>query len=295
MSVLDLIEVRRAAKVRFAANSRAGLFLALGGISTDDAQVAIDGPMILERLASPPRINGSENTLREAPNHQLVCLEASFENDRWSIDGLFWTVSSLLRLRSGGMFVACEIAQYPWDVVDGLPPDAHDRRFLPTSRRAPWWDEHVVVHVSTEDGRWVGEHLDDVLRLRGDRKFHFALECFDGAFEETDVRMAISKAWAGIEGLFGVSSELRFRIALYVATVLCPPGPDRLRQFKASAKLYDQRSKVVHGVALSAEALRACAVESLGLLRGLLVDVIERRSVRATRDIEAALLGAPLT
>jgi hypothetical protein len=104
--------------------------------------------------------------------------------------------------------------------------------------------------------------------------------------------MAVSKAWAGIEGLLRISSELRFRISLLAATVTSPPGESRVAKFSRIASLYDQRSKVVHGAAISLEKVQACAQESLQLLAELIIDAIAHGGVRSAAAIEAALLGA---
>lgn len=287
----QLIAARRAGEVAFAANTRTGLFLALSGVRTDQAVLSFDPlQMTLEQLPRHPVIRASESTLSALPMHQLAFPDVSFSEHGWALDGIFWTVSAMLRLRCGGYFLPCEIAQYPWDAIDGVPADAPDPRFVLRSHRAPWWPDGAI-HVSQTDVEWVGRHFMDVVDMRSDERFHFALECFDGAFEERDVRMAISKAWAGIEGILGISSELRFRIALYVATIVAEPGAERVDTFRATAKLYDRRSKVVHGSTLTADELRRCVVESLSLLGRLIGDAIAFGSVRSSNAIEDSLLG----
>lgn len=288
----ELISRRQEAEERFKANDRKGLFLALSGIETPVQVLHLaDSHFTIEELVRPPAFGASERTLHERPRHQLAFPNVSFEEHSWMLGGAFWTIYSLLKLRCGGYFVACEASEFPWDTVDGVPIGAADPRFVTSARRSRWWPSGTV-RVEEADAQWVGEQFMKVLDLRSNRKFHFAFECFSTAFEEPDVRMAISKAWAGIEGILGISSELRFRIALYCAGMLEPAGPDRVARFRAISKLYDQRSKVVHGADVESSALEDCIVDSLELLRELLLATVTRGEVQTPKQIEQALLGA---
>lgn len=207
------------------------------------------------------------------------------------IEGIFWTTVALMRLCCGPYFVACEIAEYPWDVVDGIPVGGEDPRFeIPGRNRPKWWPDEKVL-VTQEGAEFVGSNFDSALILRADRRFQFGLECFTGAFDEQDIRMAISKIWAGIEGVLGISSELRFRIALYCASLAAPAGIERANQFRETTKLYDLRSKVVHGAKLDTESLYRCLNGSAAVLKRLLVGALSRGEVLSTASIEDALLG----
>lgn len=72
------------------------------------------------------------------------------------------------------------------------------------------------------------------------------------------VRLAI--LWAGIEGLFGASSEIRFRISLYIARYLFPADPKLRKQlFDEVMKFYNVRSAAVHGSKIKGDATAAVA------------------------------------
>jgi hypothetical protein len=105
-----------------------------------------------------------------------------------------------------------------------------------------------------------------------------------------DHRAAIARLWAGIESLFGISSELVYRISLLASTVVAPRGPERLGAFQRLRKLYGIRSKAVHGEPLTDDVLRLGLGESFELLRTLLLDAVERDKLRDEADYHSELL-----
>jgi hypothetical protein len=76
--------------------------------------------------------------------------------------------------------------------------------------------------------------------------------------------------WAGIEGLFGVDSEIVFRLSLYAARFLEPDNDNsRSEVFTDVKRLYKQRSAAVHGSWIKGD-LEAGVAESVQLLLSLL-------------------------
>jgi hypothetical protein len=123
-----------------------------------------------------------------------------------------------------------------------------------------------------------------------DERFRFALEaCVDWRYAK-DRRAAIARLWAGIESLFGISSELVYRISLLASTVVAPRGLERLAAFQRLKKLYGIRSKAVHGEPLADSVLSLGLSESFELLRTLLLDAVERGQLRDDADYLSELL-----
>lgn len=88
-------------------------------------------------------------------------------------------------------------------------------------------------------------------------------------------RAQLALLWAGIEGLFGVDSEIVFRVSLYTAKFLAPDN--KLAQqkiFSEVKQLYSVRSKAVHGGPLKGDP-RDSVAKSVDLLRQLIVACIE--------------------
>ena len=79
-------------------------------------------------------------------------------------------------------------------------------------------------------------------------------------------RIQLAIISAGNEGMFGASSEIRFRISLYIARFLHPDDAiERQRVFEAAKRLYDSRSAAAHGSKLKA-GISAAIDDSAGIL-----------------------------
>lgn len=144
--------------------------------------------------------------------------------------------------------------------------------------------------ATAEDAEWCQANFDKFNRLAADSdKFRFALEAATDWRYAKDHRAAISRLWAGIESLFGVSAELVYRLSVYSAALLEPRGPGRTAMYSRVKKLYGVRSKAVHGDDLTVEQLRGGTAESFELLRSLLLVAIDRGHVPTEADINQAL------
>lgn len=288
-----LVAQREAAEARFAASRhQTGLFVALSGVQTDADSLTIGRLFTIEKLKHPIVFAGRESTRLLAPRHQLACYSPRVSMDTdWFIDGGLWTLSTLLKIRCGGYFTTCEISDVPWDLADGLPL-GHQTKTVALAHSQPnWWPSGAAVNVTADDCEWVGQSFMGALDLRSDARFHFALASYSGSFDEADPRMAASKAWAGIEALIGISTELRFRLSLYVAAVLHPPGAHRLTRYRSLTKMYDRRSKVVHGATLPAADVLENVSGAQEVLGSLLTRAIEGSRLWSPSELEQLLLA----
>jgi hypothetical protein len=146
------------------------------------------------------------------------------------------------------------------------------------------------IELSPADANWVAEHFEKFNRLAAESEaFRFSLEAaVDWRFSK-DVRAAISRVWAGIESMLELKMETVYRLSTIVASLLASRGAERIQKFKATKKLYDTRSKAVHGGALKPEALADALEDSFSILSGLLLLCIEKGRVLDSDDFEAAL------
>ena len=101
--------------------------------------------------------------------------------------------------------------------------------------------------------------------------------------------MAIARLWAGIEALFGISSELSYRVATYAAAVLEERGEVRLARYRAVRALYGRRSRAVHGDPMNQEDLAQTMSDSYQLLADLLLVTLEHGRALETDDFERAV------
>ncbi|MFQ5916066.1 MAG: hypothetical protein ACE5JS_23070 [Nitrospinota bacterium] len=144
--------------------------------------------------------------------------------------------------------------------------------------------------INEEDIEWVYQHFTTFDRLAANSEvFRFALEAAIDWRYAKDVRAAIARLWSGIEAIFGVTSELVYRISLLSASLLEPRGEKRKAKFEAIKKLYGIRSKAVHGESLSEEILSFAMNDSSRLLRDLLLLTIEKGHVLGLDDFDEAI------
>lgn len=102
--------------------------------------------------------------------------------------------------------------------------------------------------LSAEDAEWLTAHFANARRLLDDDRFQTAVHCLATYRWHSMPRIRLAILWAGIEGIFGASSEIRFRISLYIARYIHPDDGDARRGlFDSVQKLYNARSAAVHG------------------------------------------------
>jgi hypothetical protein len=213
-----------------------------------------------------------------------------------------WLACALLLLKGYGKHLSVACSTYSWDRIAG-----HQKRTMesfkgqtPKQELPPFkgnlLDFHTQYLVSKhsqkdlltkEDGDWTLKHFEDFNKLAAkSERFRFALEAaVDWRFSKNS-RIGMARLWSGIEALFGVTSELVFRISLLCAFLLEPPGENRRQKFQAVKKLYGIRSKAVHGDELSEERLYEGMGNSFELLRDLLLRVVERGAELSEDDID---------
>lgn len=204
-----------------------------------------------------------------------------------------WLANCLLVLRgfTSQWGVAC--SGYSWNLVAGkhsLPPfrgnllDYHTSCFVDAGCRK---DAPTV-----EDAAWVHQHFDVFNHLASDNEpFRFALEAANDWRFAKEPRSAVARVWGGIEALFGISSELVYRISLYSASLLAKRGEARKRKFEEVKRLYSLRSKVVHGEKLAEEKIFQALSDSFHLLRDLLLLAVERGRPVTTADVDDAIFS----
>ena len=227
-----------------------------------------------------------------------------------------WLASTLLVLRGFASHLCVACSRYSWQTIAGhqqrhsdvFKKQIHEEgveaaTFAPKQDLPPFNGQLLDFHLkllsvgtpppdqlSVEDAQWVYSHYDIFNSLASESEpFRFALEAATDWRYATDVRSAVARLWAGIEAMFGVSSELVYRISLLSASLTRPRGEERKRRFDEVKKLYGMRSKIVHGDKLSNEKLRQALTQSYGLLRELLLLSIERGQMLGAEDFDEAV------
>lgn len=133
--------------------------------------------------------------------------------------------------------------------------------------------------ITRDDSQWITDHFANARDLLENDRFQTAVHCLATYRWHSMARVQLAILWAGIEGMFGADSEIRFRISLYVARFLHPHEVEQRRHmFDAVKKLYNSRSAAVHGSRIKGDSSTAVS-ESEAILRQLIRSCAERNSL----------------
>jgi len=132
---------------------------------------------------------------------------------------------------------------------------------------------------------WISTHFKGAQQLLDNEKFQTAVHCLSSYRWHSTPRIKMAVLWAGIEGMFGASSEIRFRISLYISRFLHPVDADKRKvTFESIKKLYNSRSSAVHGSKIKGDLAQAVE-ESAELLKNLIHKCIENRDIPNEEDL----------
>ena len=227
-----------------------------------------------------------------------------------------WLASTLLVLRGFTSHLCVACSRYSWEMIAGHQ-QRHSRvfrkqvvengveaaTFKPKDDLPPFRGQLLDFHlkilsngqpqpsiITQDDARWVYSRYDTFNTLASESEsFKFALEAATDWRYATDVRSAVARLWAGIEAIFGISSELVYRISLLAASLTTARGEARRKRFEEVKTLYGMRSKIVHGDKLADEKLWRALAMSFALLKELLLLSIDKGHTLGSQDFDAAV------
>ena len=228
-----------------------------------------------------------------------------------------WLVSALLVIRGFAKHFCPAVSGYSWNLIAGhqrqisasfrsqLAEEGVDKAVFEPRKSLPKFsggllDYHLSMLVPLDlkdlpldptEGHWISIHLERFNQLASsDERFRFALEASVDWRYAKDPRAAISRLWAGIESLFGLSAELVYRVSLFGSVGLASRGEGRLQAFRRIKASYGIRSKAVHGEPLSQDKLSSGMHEAFDILRALLLYCVLRGGVPTEDDLYRELL-----
>lgn len=222
-----------------------------------------------------------------AVTHELAlqCTEPKLQQTELNIG---WWILSALRCRTLIDLLVPAVANVSWDVFPAMQPNSCEVQLLedvPAARRIS-----PVKELSLESLDWVQQYLENWISLLESPAFRLAVDSLTTHNQHANLRMTAAALWAGFEALFGINSELRFRLALMTAAYLEERGQKRLEAYRRVKKLYDYRSKAVHGGATTDNHLIEHIVEVRELLSRLVCRITEQGVMPAVEDYEERLL-----
>lgn len=257
---------------------------AILGLKADFNEYRFDDFVALQPVTEPPGEVELARALRDkhlmsaiGRYSHAICFElavdASYGIDEQASFNLSWWLLSALRVKSLADFLVPAVADYPWSTIAGLPEDSCQIQLLEDVPQARQFGTQVTITQS--DAEWVSMNLVKWAELLEKTNFRLAVECATTHQHHASLRMSTVSLWAGIEALFAITAELRFRLATLAASYLEERGPSRLERYRAVKKLYDFRSKAVHGMPTSDAALESHCLDVRRLLSELLCKIAE--------------------
>ena len=90
--------------------------------------------------------------------------------------------------------------------------------------------------------------------------------------------------------MLNVQSELRFRLAIEIAAFLGQDENEKIEIFNNLKKMYDIRSKAVHGANMDNTVLLQHILDTKEILAKMLIKIIENNTLPTSNDLELLLL-----
>lgn len=133
--------------------------------------------------------------------------------------------------------------------------------------------------LSEQESDWLESHFQTARNLLCDSNFTNAVHSMASFRWHPHPRAKLAILWSGIEGLFGIESELSFRVSLYCARFLSQADEEERKSiFSSVRRLYKLRSSAVHGQDLGTNT-DSGVNESATLLQTLIKRCIEKNQV----------------
>lgn len=302
MDVLEHFRQRKdSAKERLAKLGGAPeLCFAVSGLSVECDKYDFSRVAVLRRVEAPPgeielaqalhRKSLLSAVARHMPSvtHELAvaCDGEVFDQSNMNLG---WWIISALRTRSQVDILVPAVADVSWDVIPAVEADACRIQLLEDVPAARRLDVRTAVSADALD--WVDAQLKSWINLLERPAFRLAVDAMTTHHHHANLRMSAAALWSGFEALFGINSELRFRLALLAAAYLEDRGPERVSLYRRIKKLYDYRSKAVHGGATTDEMLVDHIIEVRCLLSRLLCRMTEQCSQPSIDEFEVLFLS----
>lgn len=204
-----------------------------------------------------------------------------------TIMNLGYFIISLLKIRTLVELVTPAVSNRSWSTISAFTDRSCEVTLLEDSPHVEVYDPSRSVTLA--DLQWVSEKAESFVRLSHSEQFQLATEALATYYRHDNKRMAVATLWSGIEALFPISHELRFRLSAYIATCLEPRGPSRLGLYEKIQKLYDTRSSIVHGDRVKPAKIDSNIIEARQILSQLLVSFIEDENVPNKQELDRRL------
>lgn len=272
-------------------------YFAVGGLQTNTASLELGPAIRLQRLKTFPTRTELTSHLNsplvaglmqhygeDVIQHELV-INAEETDDPRFIPRTASMILAGLRIRTGAEILCPAVCDRSWaDLRDASPNSCKAFRVEPAMYAH---DFEEATAITEDDMTWVRDHLATLHELTDEERFNTALEALCTHLHAANYRMMAAQLWAGVEAIFRVQHEISYRLPLLAALLLEERGPGCRDLRGRIKKLYNERSKAVHGGKISEEKLRKHVAETRALLARLLCSIIMRGEMPSDTELEA--------
>lgn len=297
----DHFEARRLRAVeRLASTERTERwYFALLGLDMEIPEYHLGDTVTLRAVAEPPGEVELAAALTEkglfsaigryshSVQHEL-CVDRSFGSKDQGAFNLAWWFLSALRVRTLADFLVPAVADHSWSTIAAVTDGSCHVQLLEDVPRARRFGD--APRISKADLDWTETSLIAFAEHLEVPRFRLAVDALTTHQHEASLRMTAASLWVGVEALFGINSELRFRLAALAASFLESRGPQRVGRYRA-VKALDVRSRAVHGGAIEGAALAHHISEVRVLLSSLICKMVDAKHVPAENEWEQVLFG----
>ncbi|OKP85952.1 hypothetical protein A3842_07145 [Paenibacillus sp. P3E] len=218
-------------------------------------------------------------------SYELFIKDDEVYNER--IFDIAWWIISSLRIKTDVDFIVPVASNRSWSTFAAAPKNSVKTRVIEDFPKAT--RQSLDSNVSIDDVVWVKNNFANFANLLSDTRFRTAIDSLTTHHLQHNSRMTIALLWSGIEAIFGIQSELRFRLSAQIASLLETRGSYRYELHQKIKKLYDVRSKVVHGSSITEEKIQEHIIEVRGLLSRIITYFIESKQIMTINEFEELL------
>jgi hypothetical protein len=142
--------------------------------------------------------------------------------------------------------------------------------------------------VTLKEGQceWLRTHFSSARALMGKESYRDAVHALSSYKWHSLPRAQLAMIWSGIEGLFGIDSEITFKLSLGIAKFLGDSAEEQRQIFQDTKTLYKARSKAVHGGKIKGD-VQSAITDSAALLKHLVLRAAERGQIP---DVEQLII-----
>jgi hypothetical protein len=294
-------ERRQRATARLAKVTRRCWYYPILGLETELAEYEFGNHLRLQPVVEPPGEVELAAALKDATlfgaigrySHGIR-YELSVDRDFIGNDDvcrkLAWTLVAAIRVRTLAEVIVPAVADHSWSTIAAITNNTCDARLLEDVPMARSFGTNQPLRLA--DLQWIDTHFMDIQKLSRIPRFMTAVEALTTHHHHASHRVMSALLWTGIESLFQVNAELRFRLAALIALKLEARGPRCLTLFRRIKALYDVRSKVVHGAEVDDDKLVDHVLEVRKLLSRLVCAFIVDGYMPSPADLDGLIFLA---